>query len=266
MDSNVERSGLTLAIATILAIVSTLVVNTLSNLYPLGGQNVGEIANTLLAGVLITPANYAFAIWGVIYLGLIAYALYQFPPGRRSQPHLQRVNRLLIVACLAQVLWILLFTLRQFSGSVLAMLVILISLVGIYLTLRTGLPPRSRRDRWCCQIPFSIYLAWIAVATVVNVASALYAAGWRGWGLSPVGWTLVMTVVVTLLGGWVLWQRRDLAFVLVFVWALGAIALRHSGSLPALTLTAGGAALLLLGLVGFDRLFSRGRGRPTGIQ
>jgi hypothetical protein len=266
MDSNVERSGLALAIATMVAIASTLVVNTLSNLYPPGGQNVGEIANTLLAGVLITPANYAFAIWGVIYLGLIAYALYQFAPGRRSQPRLQRVNRLLIVACLAQVLWILLFTLGQFGGSVLAMVAILVPLVGIYLTLRRGLPCRSRRDRWCCQIPFSLYLAWIAVATVVNIASALYAAGWGGWGLSPVGWTLVMIVVVTLLGGWVFWQRRDLAFVLVFVWALGAIALRHSGSLQPLTLTAGGAALVLLGLVGFDRLFSRGRGRPTGIQ
>ena len=257
MDSNVERSGLALAIATMVAIASTLVVNTLSNLYPPGGQNVGEIANTLLAGVLITPANYAFAIWGVIYLGLIAYALYQFAPGRRSQPRLQRVNRLLIVACLAQVLWILLFTLRQFGGSVVAMVAILVPLVGIYLTLRGGQPPRSRADRWYCQIPFSIYLAWIAVATVVNVASALYAAGWGGWGLSPLGWTMLMTAVVTLLGGWVLWQRRDLAFVLVFVWALGAIALRHSGSLPALTLSAGGAALVLLGLVGMERLLGK---------
>jgi len=261
MDRNRERSGLALAIAVVLAIIATLVVNTLSNLYPLGGKNVAEIANTLLAGVLITPANYAFAIWGVIYLGLIAYALYQFAPGRRSQPRLQRVNRLLIVACLAQVLWILLFTLRQFGGSVLAMVAILVPLVGIYLTLRRGLPCRSRQDRWCCQIPFSLYLAWIAVATVVNIASALYAAGWGGWGLSPVGWTLVMIVVVTLLGGWVLWQRRDGTFVLVFVWALGAIALRHSGSLPALTLTATGAALLLLGLLGGEQLALR-RGRP----
>jgi hypothetical protein len=65
MDTQTSsRSGLGLAIATAIAIVATLVVNTLSNLYPPGGQNVGEIANTVLAGVLITPANYAFAIWG----------------------------------------------------------------------------------------------------------------------------------------------------------------------------------------------------------
>lgn len=263
MDSNAERSDLALAIATILAIAATLVVNTLSNFYPLGGKNVAEISNTLLGGVLITPANYAFAIWGVIYLGLIAYALYQFAPARRCQPRLQRVNGLLIVACLAQVLWILLFTLRQFGGSVLAMVAILVPLVGIYLTLRGGQNHRSRRERWFCQIPFSVYLAWIAVATVVNIASALYAAGWGGWGLSPVGWTMLMTGVVTLLGGWVLWQRRDQAFGLVFVWALGAIALRHSGSLPALTLTAGGGALLLLGLLGIERLVAR-RGPSWG--
>jgi ammonia channel protein AmtB len=66
-----------LAILTWIAILGTLLVNSLSNFFPPGGQNVGEIANTILAGVLITPANYAFAIWGVIYVGLIAYGVYQ---------------------------------------------------------------------------------------------------------------------------------------------------------------------------------------------
>lgn len=66
-----------LAIATTVAIIATLLVNTLSNLFPLGGQNVGQISNTLLSGVLITSANYAFSIWGLIYVGLIAYGFYQ---------------------------------------------------------------------------------------------------------------------------------------------------------------------------------------------
>ena len=243
-------SGLGLAIGTLVAIIATLAVNTLSNLYPPGGQNVGEISNTVLAGVLITPANYAFIIWGVIYLGLIAYAVYQFHPQRRSDPQIQRVNQSLILACVAQVVWIFLFTFQWFAASILAMGVILGALIQIYRTLDIGRARSSRQRRWMAHIPFSLYLGWIAVATIVNIAATLYAAGWGGWGLSPVVWTVVMMVIAILLGAVVLWQRRDIPFALVFIWALGAIAQRHSDQ-PALWIVAlGGMVLLGLGILG----------------
>lgn len=241
------KSGLGWAIATLVAIVATLAVNTLSNLYPPGGQNVGEISNTVLAGVLITPANYAFIIWGVIYLGLMAYAVYQFHPERRTDPHIQRVNQALILACVAQVIWIFLFTLQYFAASIPAMLVILGSLIQIYLTLDIGRTRASRQRRWMAHIPFSLYLGWIAVATIVNIAATLYAANWGGLGLDPLLWTIVMMAISVLLGGVVLWQRRDVTFALVFIWALGAIAQRHADQ-PALWITAlAGMVLLALG-------------------
>lgn len=244
------QSGLVLAVATVIAIAATLIVNTLSNLYPPGGQNVGEIANTVLSGVLITPANYAFIIWGVIYLGLIAYAIYQFHPARRTEPDLQRVNRWLIVACLAQVVWIFLFTLQQFGGSILAILGILLPLIAIYQTLNIGRSRVSRQRRWMAHIPFSLYLGWIAVATIVNIASALYAAGWGGWGLSPEGWTAVMIVVAALVAAIVILQRGDITFTLVFLWAFLAIAQRHS-DVPLIWGTATvSSAALILGLAG----------------
>ncbi|MFM7470476.1 MAG: tryptophan-rich sensory protein [Nodosilinea sp.] len=245
-DQSVAAPSPGLAIATLGAITATLVVNTLSNIYPPGGQNVGQIANTTLAGVLITPANYAFAIWGLIYLGLIAYGIYQIYPSQRRQRRLQRVNKLLIMACMAQVIWIFLFTLRQFGWSVLAIVTILLCLIGIYRTLRSRQLKPLRRERWLCQIPFSIYLAWIGVATIVNVASALYAWGWRGWGLPPLVWTLAMLTVATLLALLVIWQRQDSAFTLVFVWAFTAIAVRQSVTNPAIAIGASLAALMIL--------------------
>ncbi|MFQ4135060.1 tryptophan-rich sensory protein [Nodosilinea sp. PGN35] len=234
-------SGLGLAIATVVAVVAAVVFNTLSNRFPPGGQNVGQISNTILAGVLITPANYAFAIWGIIYLGLLAYAIYQFHPERRQEPQLQRVNKLLIAACVAQTIWIWLFSVQQFGWSIVAMLGILIPLIGIYLTLNIGLdrqqPTRgyrvSRLRRWMAHIPFSLYLSWIAVATIVNVASALYATNWGGWGISAVTWTVAMIVVAAVLAEVVIYQRGDVAFALVFVWALVAIAVRQS-DIPAI--------------------------------
>ncbi|HEY9642894.1 MAG TPA: hypothetical protein V6C57_20565, partial [Coleofasciculaceae cyanobacterium] len=129
------NSGMGLPIATLIAIFATLVVNALSNFFPPAGLNIGAIANTVLQGVQITPANYAFAIWGVIYLGLIAYGLYQFQPAQRGDATLRRVDVLLIIACLAQSAWVYLFTLQQFWASVLAMLLILLPLIGAYLQL-----------------------------------------------------------------------------------------------------------------------------------
>jgi hypothetical protein len=243
-----SNSGLGLAIATLLAIIATLIVNTLSNIFPPGGLNVGAIANTLLKDVLILPANYAFAIWGLIYVGLVAYGLYQLRPSQRRDPKIRQVNSLLIVACLAQVAWIYLFTLRQFWWSVVAMLAILLPLIGAYLHLRTGKERVSRDRKWLAQIPFSVYLAWISVATIVNIACALYNSGWNGWGLSAIAWTVIMLVIGAIVAGLVVWQRRDQAFGLVFIWAYLAIALRQS-AITAIWLTAVGLGLAIAGLL-----------------
>jgi hypothetical protein len=250
VSHNPSRHDLLWAIATLLGIIGTLAVNTLSNFFPPGGQNVGEISNTVLAGVLITPANYAFAIWGLIYLGLIAYGIYQLRPAQRHDAAIRRSSQLLLVACLVQMGWIFLFTLQWFAWSILAMVGILLPLAGAYLTLGIGQTPARRSRRWQAHYPFSIYLAWISVATVINVASALYAAGWGGWGLSPVTWTVVMMAIAGAIAAGVILLRRDLAFTLVYLWAYGAIAARHSDQ-PLIWGTAaivsGGLVILWLG-------------------
>ncbi len=243
-----SNSGLGLAIATLLAIAATLIVNTLSNIFPPDGLNVGAIANTLLKDVLILPANYAFAIWGLIYVGLVAYGLYQLRLPQRHDPDIRQVNILLIVACLAQVAWIYLFTLRQFWWSVLAMLVILLPLMGAYLKLRPGQERVLRERKWLAQIPFSVYLAWISVATIVNIACALYSSGWNGWGVSAIAWTVIMLIVGAIVAGLVVWRRWDTAFGLVFIWAYLAIALRQS-AIAAIWITAVVAVLAIAGLL-----------------
>ena len=259
-DQQTPSAGWGLAIATLSAIIGTLAVNTLSNFYPPGGENVGEIANTTLAGVLITPANYAFAIWGLIYLGLMAYGFYQLGPKQRQDAEIRQVDRLLIVACLAQMVWIFLFTLKFFWLSIFAMLGILVPLMLIYLILY-GDAAATRQRRWFARYPFSIYLGWIAVATVVNVASALYDSGWRG-DFSSVTWTVVMVLVTAVIAALVVFTRQDVPFTLVFVWAYVAIAVRHSNML-AIWLTAALAAIGLLALLVWQRSRSR-RALKTG--
>jgi hypothetical protein len=235
--------GMGIAIATLFAILATLTINVLSNFFPLKGANIGEISNTILQGVQITPANYAFAIWGLIYIGLIAYGIYQLRPTQRRDPTLQRVDILLIVACVAQIIWVYLFTMRFFWLSVVAMLVILLALIGAYLKLGVG-KVRVLRDRlWLAHIPLSIYLGWISVATIVNIASALYISNWDGWGISSAIWTAIVLVVATAIAG-VVAIRTDIAFSCVFIWAYIAIAIRHIDN-PIIWITAVLGAIVL---------------------
>jgi len=246
-------SGIMLPIATLIAIIATLTVNILSNFFPPAGLNIGEIANTILQGVQVTPANYAFAIWGLIYIGLIAYGIYQIRPTQRGNPTIRRVDSLLIIACIAQIAWIYLFTLRLFWLSVVAILAILLPLIGAYLQLNIGREQVSRERRWMVHVPFSVYLGWISVATIVNIASALYTWGWDGWGISAAGWTVFMLVVGATIGAIVAIQRADVAFTLVFIWAYVAIAIRQLDN-PSIWITAVVAAIVLAVLLVFGRI------------
>lgn len=241
-----------LPIATLIAIFATLSVNILSNFFPPRGANIGEISNTILQGVQVTPANYAFAIWGLIYLGLIVYGFYQLRPSVRGNPTIIRVDFLLITACIAQIAWVYLFTLHLFWFSVVAMLAILLPLIGAYVQLQTDTQRASRR-KWMVHIPFSIYLGWISVATIVNIASALYISGWDGWGISAAGWTAIMLIVGALLAAIIAIQQADIAFTLVFVWAYVAIAIRQLNE-PTIWITAVVAALVMAVLLVFGRM------------
>ncbi len=235
------------------AILAAFGINVLANIAPFNGLTIGEISNTFFREVLITPANYAFAIWGVIYLGLIAFGVYQVLPAQRQNLSLRRMGYLLVLASLAQIVWVFFFQYRLFTLSLVAMVAILLPLIEIYLRLGIGYERVSKREKWFVHIPLSIYLAWISVATIVNVALTLYNLGWSGWGISAEVWTAIALIAGAAIAAIVSLQRADVAFVLVIVWAFVAIAVRQANILM-IAATAGGLAialvlLLLLGLL-----------------
>ena len=121
-----------------------------------------------------------FSIWGLIYLGLIAYAIFQALPSQRENPRLRATGWWIVLGGLANSAWIFLWHYEQFPLTLVAMLVLLVTLIMTYLGLgsgRTSVPPA---ERWLARLPFSIYLGWITVATVANVTSSagLPAMGW----------------------------------------------------------------------------------------
>jgi hypothetical protein len=215
-------------LTTLFAVVVAFVVNVTSNIFPLNGLSIGAISNSIFKEVLIIPANYAFVVWGPIYLGLFTLAIYQFLPYKKEDVYLRKTGYLLVIACVFQSIWVYLFLSRLFALSVVAMFGILVPLMVIYHILEIGKKPVSQRKKLCLHIPVSIYLSWISVATVVNVACALYYSGWNGWGINNQVWTVIMLLVATTIATVMVIRYEDIAYTCVTVWALVAIAVKHS--------------------------------------
>lgn len=239
----------------VLAVVAVVVVNALANALPLNGQTTGEIADRF--EVLFIPAGYVFSIWGLIYLGLIAYAAYQALPSQRDNSRLQSIAYLFVLSGAANIAWIFLWHYEVFIWTLLAMGVLLGSLIAIYLRLEIGRARVHSGEKWLVHVPFSIYLGWITVATISNVAVVLDFLNWDGFGISPEVWTVFALVVAGAITSAVVLTRRDVAYVLVIIWALIGVAVRNVG-VPAVAT----AALIVSALVALVTVLSVLRERP----
>ncbi len=236
-------------IVVVVALVVTIVVNALANALPLNGQTTGEISDRF--GIYFVPAGYVFSIWGLIYLALAAYAVFQALPSQRENARLRRTGYLFVLSCIANSAWIFFWHYELFPLTVVAMLVLLVTLITIYLVLGTGRTSAPPLERWSVRVPFSLYLGWITVATIANVTQFLDLVGWHGWGLSEELWAIIMLVVATAVAGAVSLTRHDIAYMLVIIWALVGIALKHAAvplvSTAAWVMSGANAALLVVG-------------------
>lgn len=212
----------------VLMTLVVLTVNALANILPLNGQNTGAISDRFK--VFFVPAGYVFAIWGVIYVGLIAFTVYQALPAQRGNSRLRGIGYLYALGCLANSVWIFMWHYNWFTLSVFVMFVLLLSLLAIYLVLDIGKAKVRSVERWCVDIVFSVYLGWITVATIANVTDALDNLHWSGWGIAPEVWAAIMLAVALLITIAMLVTRRDVAYALVIIWATIGIAVKQSGT------------------------------------
>ncbi len=233
-------------VITVIGLVATLVVNALANILPLNGLRSGDV--TADFPVLFVPAAYVFSIWGVIYTGLVAFAIFQALPAQRENPRLRRIGGLFALASLGNSAWIFAWHYQNFPLSMLCMLLLLGSLIGIYLRLGTGRTRVSRAETWAVRVPFSIYLGWITVATIANASQVLYVLGWDGWGIAPVTWTIIMVGAAVVVASLMAITRRDVAYLAVPVWALIGIAVRQA-PMPPVSLAAWVAAGIVAALL-----------------
>lgn len=222
------------SIFNLIGLIIVITVNALANILPINGKNTGELSNQYPN--YFTPAGITFSIWSVIYLGLLLFVIYQlwlaFSRGHIEELHnfMTRMRGWFLLNCIGNTCWIFAWHYEQVYLSLGIMLVILLSLIVIHQRFSMYLPVRPWRERIFVHIPFSLYLGWIAVATIANTAALLVHIGWNGGGLSQELWTIIMISVATLLTLLMIFRRNNIPYSLVSLWAFAGICIKRSES------------------------------------
>ncbi len=229
--------------ALIFTTIFALVSNFAANALPLNGRTTGEVSDSF--NVLFVPAAYVFSIWGLIYMGLLAYTVYHSLPSQRENPRLRATGWLAALSSLANGAWIYFWHYGLYPLTLVAMLALLATLIAIYLRLDLGRARFTLRERLTIALPFSIYLGWITVASIANITTLLSSLGWNAWGVSPLAWTSILLAAGVAIAALMTVTRPNPAYLLVLVWAFAGISVRWL-ELPLLNVAGFAAAGLVL--------------------
>ena len=222
-------SGKILKSANIIFYILTIVINSLAGGTTLiGGKLTATISDS--NPTLVTPAGYVFSIWGIIYILLGAFVIYQALPSRNNRGFTERIGWLFVLSSIINVVWIFFWQFEYLAVSVVLIFLLLATLIAIYVRLGVGKSKVGLDDRLAVHLPFSVYLGWITVASIANVATALVSLNWDGAGITSETWAIFVVAVALVITALMLITRRDIAYSLVIIWALVGIAVKQSGN------------------------------------
>ena len=242
-----ENYSSLLRFSNILAFALTILVNALAGSTTLiGGQVTADISDANFT--LITPAGYVFSIWGVIYVLLGIFVIFQALPSQKNQDYQNKIGWLFILSSVLNIVWIFLWQFEYLIFSVFIMFMLLATLIAIYLRLDIGKSSVELREKVAVHLPFSTYLGWITIASIANVATTLVSINWDGFGLDPELWALLIIIIALLLSLTVVITRKDVAYGLVIIWAFIGISAAQTAQ-NIITLTQISALIVLVTLV-----------------
>jgi hypothetical protein len=211
-------------ILTAVTYIAMVVVNFLANGLPINNRSTGDISDAYPN--IFAPAGPAFSIWGLIYLLLGAYVVYQFVrKGQKTETLINKINPYFIATSLANISWIFAWHYDYIGLSVLIMVVLLLLLIKIANILR--IEHFTSLSKILIKTPFSIYFGWITVASIANITVFLVSIDWNRFGIADFVWTSIILLVGAIIG--ILRMRKDnnIAYGAVLVWAYSWILFKH---------------------------------------
>lgn len=223
-----------------LSVLYVLFINYFSQAFGVNGNTVGSLSRKY--DNLFTPASFAFAIWGIIFLLLIAYVVYEWISIRKRTETQRCISPWFLLANAMNGLWVIVWLYEWTAVSVLVMSVMLFALLKCLLYLKSG----GWGESLFQNLPIAVYTGWISVAIIANSAAFLSKLGWTGAPLTEAGWAIAMIGIAVLVNLFVLVTTHRGAYVLVGVWALFAIEARQAVAHPEIAQLAGAGYWLLL--------------------
>jgi hypothetical protein len=244
--------------ANAIAFALTVLVNGLAGSTTiLGGKLTSQISDA--NATLITPAGYVFSIWGVIYILLGIFVVFQALPSQTGKDRQASIGWLFVLSSLLNIAWLFLWQFEYLSLSVVLMFLLLATLIAIYLRLNIGKSKVSLREKLAVHVPFSVYLGWITIASIANVAVTLVSVKWDGFGISQETWATLIIIIALLITLLVIATRKDVAYGLVIIWALVGIAVKQSGNQNIVMIAESGAIIVAIALAASILLARLGR-------
>lgn len=196
-----------------------ITMNTLAIVLPIGGKTTGELSD--MYPNLFVPAGFTFSIWSVIYILLIGMIVYQWVYDE-DKSKLKQIGPYLFLNTLFNGLWILAWHYLYIGLSLVIMLGLLGTLMMLYKKMNINYPAKQK-IQWFVDVPISVYLGWISVATIANVTTLCVHLGWSGGPISQDVWASIMIIVAVALGLLMLKTKRDIFYGAVIAWAVYGI-------------------------------------------
>src|SRR5919112_1157676 len=219
---------------------------------------------------LVVPSDYAFAIWGPIFLLCLAYAAYQALPANRANPLLRRVGWFFAGAFFLNGLWEVLVPLRQPVLLQAILAGIFACLAVAYLRLvRSAHGVLGQADRWLVALPLGLLFGWITAANVVSFNDTLVETGLLGSGVGGALVGACLLLAGAAVAYVVIWVSKAgplqalLAYTGAVLWALAGVVVNQYDT----SLLTTGAALLSAALVAMSLISTlRGRRPHIGVR
>lgn len=207
--------------------ILVLLFNYLANALPLNNVTTGQVSDSFPS--LFTPAGFTFAIWGVIYLLLGVFVIYQLGFAGKEQDlnyYRNQIGFYFFTSCLLNIAWLFAWHYKFFLLSLCLISALLLNLIIIYLRIN-GKSNYLRKKNYLVTLPFSIYLGWIMVATVANSIIYLISINWDRFGYSEVFFTNIVLIAILLIFLFITYIRHDVFVMLVCIWAATGILYKH---------------------------------------
>jgi hypothetical protein len=224
-----NQKNIILPLANTVSVMLALYMNFLAVTMPLNNKTTGELSDAYPN--FFVPAGFTFAIWGIIYLQVILFTVFQWygvwKPSTETNAIVQKIGYWFFLSSIANAAWIVAWHYEAMVLSMIIMLALFYALRQAYIRI-SEMRPLSIANSAIILLMFSVYFGWISVATIANATALLVSAEFNGGFLSPPAWAAFLVAIAGILATFMIYQKQDLGYAAVIVWAAYGIYARNS--------------------------------------